>query len=235
MALSDDICQLGQRSVAALDETMEYFTHSKAAWKLLLASIDQGAKFTVVTKGVGSQVNQEELKRRAKRYIKERLTPAAFQESVTYFESFLFDFLAFWVTEYPECLSAKQLDFRRVLEAADRAEIIRSVVAHQLNELRYEAVPRWFDDLERRTKLGVPSRDRIESLTEIKATRDILAHGLGTANETYVRKAGRLARARAGEPLGVPTAYFCASWQTIRAVVVELTTAADAKLSPAGP
>src|SRR5437667_8889237 len=122
MALRDDIRVLAQRSLAALDATLEYVAHSKAVWKHFQSSVDRGIQFTVRTEIVGSVIDQRELKRRAKRYIKDRLTPAVFQESVTLFESFLFDFLALWLTEYPQSLSARTLEFRRALEAADPAE-----------------------------------------------------------------------------------------------------------------
>jgi hypothetical protein len=43
-------------------------------------------------------------------------------------------------------------------------------------------------------------------LAELKATRNVRAHNAGIANEIYVRKSGQLARAKAGEPLSMPTA-----------------------------
>ena len=76
---------------------------------------------------------------------------------------------------------------------------------------------------------GCPTDAEIGRLTEIKATRDVLVHGQGVANPTYLRKAGVLARAALQQPLPVTPNYHCESWSLLRKIVSDVGTAAAAK------
>ena len=74
-----------------------------------------------------------------------------------------------------------------------------------------------------------------DSLSEIKASRDILVHNKGVVNATYLAKAGKRARHKDGEPLEIPEQYHRASWETINKVVRDLAAAAIAKVRHAPP
>lgn len=65
-------------------------------------------------------------------------------------------------------------------------------------------------------KLGCPTDDEVDALAELKATRDVLEHNAGVANDTYVRKAGKKARYAAGEYVEIDDAYHLASWQLVK-------------------
>jgi hypothetical protein len=58
------------------------------------------------------------------------------------------------------------------------------VIQRELNSLKYERPAAWFRYLNDRVKLGCPTDEPIERLTEAKASRDILAHNRGLVNET---------------------------------------------------
>ena len=117
------------------------------------------------------------------------------------------------------------------MKAGDRDEIIAGVLRKQLNELKYENVRDWFDALNKTVKLNCPTADEIDSIAEVKATRDLLEHNGGIANETYIRKAGTKARYAAGEQIEIDDDYHLASWQLVKKVVADLTDAATAKLT----
>jgi hypothetical protein len=80
-----------------------------------------------------------------------------------------------------------------------------------------------------RVKLGCPTEEQIERLTEVKASRDILIHNRGVVNATYLDKAGPRARYKLGQRLEIPEPYLRETWQLIRDVVGDLATAAIAK------
>jgi len=61
--------------------------------------------------------------------------------------------------------------------------------------------------------------DQIERFVKAKATRDIVVHANGLANELYVRKSGAFTRATAGQELAVDAAYFGACIATMKALV----------------
>jgi hypothetical protein len=87
----------------------------------------------------------------------------------------------------------------------------------------------WFRYLNDRVKLGCPTDEPIERLTEAKASRDILAHNRGLVNETYIQEAGARARYAVGQRLEIPEPYLRDTWQLIRDIVGGLATAAIAK------
>lgn len=78
-------------------------------------------------------------------------------------------------------------------------------------------------------KLGCPTADEIERITEAKASRDVLIHNRGVASKTYVSKAGRFARYQEGEILDVPESYHRDMWELLRKVAADVSSAAVAK------
>jgi hypothetical protein len=74
-------------------------------------------------------------------------------------------------------------------------------------------------------KINCPTDDEVESLAEVKATRDILEHNAGVVNDVYVRKAGKKARYSVGVRIDIDDAYHLESWRLIKKVVADLCTA----------
>jgi hypothetical protein len=159
---------------------------------------------------------------------------STFQHFVSLFEDFFFQLLRSWVVAYPGSLSKKQVEMSTILRAPDKAAIVLTVADKELNELKYERVADWFVYLERLANLGCPTAEEIERLAEIKASRDILVHNMGVTNATYIGKAGTRARHQDGEKLEIPEQYHRESWETIKKVVSDLSTAAIAKVQGSG-
>src|ERR1700722_16786774 len=107
------------------------------------------------------------------------------------------------------------------------------VILKHLNELKYETLRAWFEALDKAVHLDCPSEDEINSLAEVKASRDILEHNAGVVNETYLRKAGTKARYGLGKRVEIDDDYHLASWRLIKKVVVEVSTAAVGRLTSA--
>jgi hypothetical protein len=230
MSLADDIRDLANRSLVSLDASHDYYAHTKATWRLLQEIVDEGRTFTLSNQMTGTVTDQQALMKRIEAYVADYLTVSSFQHFVALFEDFIFDLLRLWLMTYPASLSERPLKFGTVLKAPDKATVTQTVIDKELNDLKYERLADWFDYLEKLARLGCPSVAEIETLAEIKASRDILVHNKGMANAVYVAKAGNRARCQAGERLEIPEQYHHASWTTIKQVIHAVAQAAINKV-----
>jgi hypothetical protein len=231
MALADDVHDLENRILAALDAGHDYYTYTKRVWRLLQQDVNGGRRFNLRNVATGSKIDERALLGRAKIYVGDYLVSSTFQHFVLLFEEFLFDLLRLWLVAHPHSLSRKQLEFVTVLKATDKTAIVFTVVDKELNELKYERIADWFAYLDRLVKLGCPAAGEIERLAEIKASRDILVHNKGIANLAYVSKAESRARCKDGEKLRVTEKYHRESWEIIKKVVRDVSAAAVSKAS----
>lgn len=229
MALTDDIDLLCLDSLAALNASHNYYAYTKFAWRLVQREGRRGPEFSIRNRATGSAVGGKELSGLAQQYMTEYLAPATFQHFVSLFEDFIFDVLRAWLIHYPESLSKKELRLQVVLNAADKAEIVRAVIDKELLGLAYDPIVEWFKYLDKIARLGCPNRNQIERLAEIKASRDVLIHNKGIANAIYIDKSLGRARCRNGEVLDIPEDYHRESWQLIKQVISDVADAAIAK------
>ena len=232
MALAEDIQGLADQTLTALDNAHDYFTHTKRAWGLIRQVVNEGREFTFINRQTGTRVDERAAVERSSRYLKENLTSSTLQNFVSIFEDFFFDILRLWLVTYPGSLSKKQLEFGTVVNAPDIATVVLAVVERELNEVKYERVADWFGYLERIAKLGVPAAEEIDRLAEIKAARDILVHNKGIVNATYLTKAGKQARFGVGQKVEIDAPYHLSSWESIKKLVSDLSTAMIAKVQP---
>ncbi len=221
---------LEKKTLTALDEIHDYYTYTKRVWRSLQKDIKQGRKFTLRNPVTKAQVTEQDLREQVQIYITGYLMSSTFQHFVSLFEHFFFELLHRWLVAYPQSLSKKQVEFRTILNAVDTAEIIQAVVDKELNDIKYKSIADWFEYLQKLIALECPTREQIEQLTEIKASRDILAHNNGIVNETYLRKAGAgHTRFMEGEILEISEQYLLKSWATTRKMIQDLSQAVQAK------
>lgn len=231
MALADDIQGLTNRTLSALSAGHDYHTYTKRIWRLTGQLVKEGRSFSFRNVATGSRLAERELLDRLNVYLTDYLIPSTFQGFVSRFEDFYFGLLRCWLTAHPGSLSRKHVEMRLVLAAPDKTAIIALMIEKELNEIKYARVADWFAYLERLANIQWSAAD-VEKLAEIKASRDVIAHNNGFANETYVTKSGSRARCQAGERLPLTERYLAESWQTIRAAVSDLAAAALAKAGP---
>lgn len=226
MSLADDVATLGRATVAGLDAGHDYFSHTRRLWRLLQTDVlKKGRTLRLRNVATGSVVSESDLVHLSQDYVAKYLAEMTFLHFVALFENFVFDLLRVWLAAYPQRLAKRQIEFRTVLEAADKDAVTQAVVERELNELRYRRLDEWFEYLEGLVKLGCPTSDEIGTLAEIRATPDILVHNNGIANAVYLSKAGDRARCAEGRALKVPERYRRQSWQAIRRAVQDLTAA----------
>ena len=180
----------------------------------------------------GTIVDPTQLVTLSVRYESVRLAESVLQHFVALFEDFVFELLRLWLSSYPGGIpkkDKKQVNLAMVIDAPDRVALLQTFIDRELNELKYERPTAWFRYLNDRVKLGCPTDEQVEHLAEIKASRDILAHNRGVVNQTYLDKAGKLARYSLGQRLEIPEPYLNDSWLLIRGMVQDLAMAAIAK------
>ena len=231
MALSDDIRTLREQILTDLTAAHDYYSDTKSAWRMVLKAISAGRKITVRYSTTGTVTTQVELALKARGYVTGQLADATFQQFVSIFENFYFELLRLWLTAYPRSLGKKTLDFKTILELQDKDAITGFVVRKELNEVLYERPTEWFAYLEDKAKLGCPTANEIDRISEAKASRDVLVHNKGVANKTYESKAGNLARFHDGERIDITEPYHRETWELIRKIVTDVSDAAIAKAS----
>ena len=143
MALIDEITQLRDDSLSSLDASHNYYVHSMGAWRIVQQMVQQGRKVTIRNQATGNTVDGTELSGLSQGYVTGYLAAATFQDFVSLFERFVFDLLRAWLTEYSGSLSGKQLEFRTVLDSADKDEIVAVVVQKRVWELIYTLLEVW--------------------------------------------------------------------------------------------
>lgn len=148
---------------------------------------------------------------------------------VSRLESLLNDVLRTFLTRFPGKLSlglkggdsSKSVPISVVIEADDRDEILAEIVDTRLQGVFYAEPKDYLAYFENVTGVSLPEKSFLE-FVEIKATRDLVIHNNGLANDLYVRKAGKLARAEAGKPIGVEEAYFSSAISTMKNISSEI-------------
>ncbi len=231
MALADDIRRLRDRVLAELNTAHDYYTDTMIAWVIVDQFVAAGNTFTINNTATGTQTTHADFAGKAQGYVAQHLAEATFQQFISIFENFFFDFLRLWLLAYPQNLSRKTVEFNVVLDAPDKDAIILHVVNRKLNEALYERPAEWFKYLEELVKLGCPTPDEIGRIGEAKVSRGVLAHNRGVANKTYESKAGKFARYKEGDCISVPEKYHRETWELIRKVVADISNAASAKVS----
>jgi hypothetical protein len=232
VTLADEIQDLANRVHDGLRAGHDYYRHAKLSWRLVRGHAKRGGGFKVRNPETGTVVNAMQLANLSWHYEASYLAESVFQHFVSLFEDFLFELLRLWLSAYPAGIpnkDKKPVDLATIIDAVDKAAILGLVIDRELNDLRYTRPAAWFKYLNDRVKLGCPTDEQIEGLTEVKASRDILIHNRGIVNATYLEKAGTRARYKLGQRLEIQEPYLRETWQLIRDVVGELATAAIAK------
>ena len=230
MALSGDLTVLRDGILADLTSAYNYYTDTKAAWRLVRNAVASGRVFTIRNMTTNTVTTQADLAVKSRGYVTGQLAEATFQQFISIFEYFCFDLLRLWLTAYPQSLGRKTVNFQVALDSPDKEAVTELVVKKEVNEVLYGRPAEWFAYLEARAKLGCPSADEIERFTEAKASRDVLVHHRGIADKAYEFKAGKLARQTDGNKLDIPEHYHRETWELVRKLVTDISDAVIAKV-----
>ncbi|MBD3672679.1 MAG: hypothetical protein HUJ26_04050 [Planctomycetaceae bacterium] len=231
MALLDEIRLHCESALQMLDSTHDFYSHSKSAWRLSQTLVERGHAISFQNLLTNHTIEGEEIPRLAQNYISGYLATATFQQFVSHFETFIFGFIGSWLNQYPQSLAKKTVEFNEVIQSSDRSEIIDKVVQKELIDLAYGGVRNWFTYLEKLVNLNAVSDGDITTITEIKASRDVLVHNNGIVNTIYQQKSGENARFQVGDSMEIPESYHRSSWESLKSTIQKLSQAAIDKLT----
>jgi hypothetical protein len=211
---------------------------------LVQSLVAEGRSIDFADTSTGDRTDGATLARLVQGYVTGYLAESVFQHYVSLFEDYVFGLIGIWLMAYPESVSGlddsesddkvakgdKTVPLELIIGNPDRESILRAIVERELDRLKYKRLAVWFKYLETRARLGVPSRDQIDRLAEIKASRDILVHNRGIVTPTYISKSMSKARYKEGERVEINEPYLIESWRLINEVVHDTSKAAIAKL-----
>lgn len=230
MALTDDIRRIRDRTTAALVAAHDYYDDTCRMWERLGADIAHGLTLAYTNPVTGTATTQTDLLTRIPAYSLKRITESTFQQFLALFEAFVTDFLRAWLRAQPQyLLPTEPVDFPAILKAPDKATLIDAAVERKVFGLFYKKPADWFKFIDDKLKLGRPEPDEVSRFAEAKATRDVLVHNQGVANDVYVAKAGPLARHPIGEFIDLPEPYHHGIYELLLKIVADLADAVVAK------
>jgi len=159
--------------------------------------------------------NKERLKNDYQHLANIELSTTLVYNLVTQTEVLLSDLLSAILQVYPAKLGTKRQVSAAIVFQADTLEYLRDqAIASVCNELAYKSPKEYAECVSEFFGFDICNTIvQYPRYQELKATRDILIHNRGVANEIYSHKAGSHARARVGQSLPVNIGYFLSSYE----------------------
>jgi len=216
--------------LSKMEEILEFRAFTQLAYLKLNQAIDMGFKFKAQLTPTGKSLDQEQIKQRINKYESGFLPILSFQHSVSIFESWFFDILRYLLKDRNRINKKRKLEVGEVLKSQSIDEIVYKIIEEELNEVRYKKVADWFEYPSSFVNINIPNETEIKKISEIKASRDILVHNEGNANQIYIIKAGELSRAKDGDPLSFDHLYVFESWKVLRNVMESVGNAISSKI-----
>lgn len=139
---------------------------------------------------------------------------------VTIIEAWMSDCVRSVVTEFPQKLGKdKKIPLKTVLSCGDLESVYIAATDEFVRDLMYKS-PKEYGEIAGNL-LGVEflAMPAYFKYIEIKATRDVMIHNKGVANDIYEGKAGTHARVKSGEEPPVTPAYFLDACETALTLV----------------
>jgi hypothetical protein len=136
-------------------------------------------------------------------------------QMVAMVEALLGDLLRAVILRYPRKIGEKKsVPIGKLLQSKSIEEIHSSIADAVLNELAYKSPQEFAKEIEPLLTVDLLQSPAYHRYIEIKATRDIIVHNRGLANDIYVRKAGSHSRAVSGQLLTIDNQYFLECYET---------------------
>jgi hypothetical protein len=245
MSMPDDIRDLAAQILGRLDETRDFYLHTRQAWRFAQKAADEGHSVGIVRTATGQDVSATYLEAMGQLYVKVHLSESVFKGLSSLLEDWIIGLARLWLTAYPAQLNAAsndaaarpraqrreeiQISLSEVLDAADRDEILAIVAERILRDLAYQRPAHWFRFLDNRVNLDCPDETQRSALCEMKAARDVIEHNRGLIGEDYREKAGPAARYAVGETIQIEEPYLLECFELLRDVFHAMADAAVRK------
>jgi hypothetical protein len=181
--------------------------------------------------------------RRARRDLKVLVNAAieqgAYKKSlvlaVSITEDYLIDLMRLVLRTHPDRISRgiKRGDSKPTIALEDfigrsRDEILEELIRGRVGGALYAKPAEYLAYLSSILEVEVPAGPA-EAFIEVKATRDIVVHGDGRANERYIDKSGLRARVAVGELLLIDQPYFDDAIAAMKSLIYQLNERVSTK------
>lgn len=177
-------------------------------------AVEHGAGY-FVNEFAGTGYRRKHLLQLLPAYKDHYLSMLVFQHLIHGFERFLYDALRDFFEWKPEALSGgKSVRVSDLRELVSKQEVNAFLIDRELQDLFYAGFRDVFKQIESRTGISI-QKSQIDQLVEMKATRDVLVHNMGVANEQYERKTGVMARVQSGERVEITKQYLSECFDTV--------------------
>lgn len=161
------------------------------------------------------QYDKEDLVQRYRHLAVQQLPNNGLVQLVTIVEAMFADIIRTIVMRYPQKLGTKRtIKLGEILDCASIEEVHSRAVDSFINEFGYKSPHEMAEQMESFISANLLECPAFHRYIEVKASRDVLIHNGGIANEVYERKAGSHMRVKAGKPLPVDNQYFLRSYES---------------------
>lgn len=190
-------------------------------------------RFKVPSKTKNKEVDRsaDDLKQIASRAVDREIFYAVFVYAVAQVEAFLNDVLTLLLQSDRRRLKTrihginhtKSIDVDELIDAATHDQLIDRLIKKELGQVFYAAPKSQLEYYEKVTGAKL-DETLAKQWFEAKATRDIIVHNSGIANDTYLKKAGDLQRAEDGEQIPVDAQYFADTLKIMKSLIGKISS-----------
>jgi len=205
-----------------MEEMLDFRMYTWFSYITFDDAVKNGLKRSTTQGPTGKTYDQDAINAKFKIYAETFLPQLSFQNTVSIFESWLFDVLRHLLSDKNRLNKKRRIEVAEIITSNSLDELVASIIESELNEIKYKKPPEWFSYLNDFVTITSPSKIQLEIISEIKASRDIIVHNEGIANEIYISKAGNLARAKSGERLKFDHTYAFESWNNLNSIIEDV-------------
>lgn len=229
------IIDITNEALKKFDDIYEFRAFTQFAYKVFNDCVSRGYKVNTIIPHTNQNASEKDILSKLKIYEKNYLLELSFQHIVSLFEAWFFDLLRFILSDTNKLNKNSKIDIGEIVNLKNKEEIIQRIIDREINELQYKNPRDWFANLWKFVNINEPKQDEIEQISEIKASRDILVHNKGIANQIYLNKSGKLARVGENEIIPITSDYFNNSWALLKDVIQKVGNLVAAKIDSTPP
>ena len=229
MTICNDIDKIAQRAESDFVSIYHFRTYTVLAFTLTKEWLPRCCPngFTAEVPNTDTKIDGLGLVDLLNEYEDSYIVKLGLQHLVAVFETATFDLMRAILRNFPRHLSSdKKCPVSYIVNANTLEELLLQVIDDELGSLRYKSVRDWFRHYNSFVDISYPDDDTISTITEIKATRDLLVHNDGIINDIYLKRVGTNARGGINDniivDIIVDSNYFNQCWEKLRNTVAEL-------------